>query len=346
MTVDVRYVFFVSSTFEDLREERQQVVQAILEHGHIPVGMEVFPSSDDEPWQVVADTIRESDYYIVLSAGRYGHCFPDGKSFTEKEFDLAEQMGIPVVGFIHKAPLDRPAALREDDAEKRARLAAFHEKIRQRYVRTWATVEELGLQASKAVTNAIRMQPRIGWVRADKARSGADLEKIDDLRDQIEELDKENLKLTDDVSRLSDFLRKSVIAEADLEPALLAQGDDEFEFIVRYKKDDGHFEGPISLSWDECFAAIAPDLYQVVQQKTYNGQYNFESGLKTLLRKKAGLSGPRTVSYDKIQFDKVIFQFKQLGYLRLAESKSGYTGWTLTQLGEAYATRLLTQPKS
>ena len=33
---------FVSSTYTDLIEERQAAVQAILDAGHIPAGMELF----------------------------------------------------------------------------------------------------------------------------------------------------------------------------------------------------------------------------------------------------------------------------------------------------------------
>ena len=33
---------FVSSTYEDLKDERQKMVEAILDAGHIPAGMEIF----------------------------------------------------------------------------------------------------------------------------------------------------------------------------------------------------------------------------------------------------------------------------------------------------------------
>jgi len=41
----------VSSTFRDLVEERQQVIQALLELDCIPAGMELFPAADDEKWE-------------------------------------------------------------------------------------------------------------------------------------------------------------------------------------------------------------------------------------------------------------------------------------------------------
>jgi hypothetical protein len=43
-----RYQVFVSSTFADLTEERQKVLQAVLEMKAFPAGMELFPSADDE----------------------------------------------------------------------------------------------------------------------------------------------------------------------------------------------------------------------------------------------------------------------------------------------------------
>ncbi len=39
---------FVSSTYTDLIEERQAAVQAILDAGHIPAGMELFKAISNE----------------------------------------------------------------------------------------------------------------------------------------------------------------------------------------------------------------------------------------------------------------------------------------------------------
>jgi hypothetical protein len=37
-----KYQIFMSSTYEDLKKERDQVSKSILEMGHIPIGMEMF----------------------------------------------------------------------------------------------------------------------------------------------------------------------------------------------------------------------------------------------------------------------------------------------------------------
>jgi len=59
----VKYQIFISSTYDDLKNERAQVIKSILEMGHIPVGMEMFSAADDEQWKIIQRQIDESDYY-------------------------------------------------------------------------------------------------------------------------------------------------------------------------------------------------------------------------------------------------------------------------------------------
>jgi hypothetical protein len=51
--MDKRYQVFVSSTYADLKEERQYVIQALMEMDCIPVGMELFPVADEEQWKFI-----------------------------------------------------------------------------------------------------------------------------------------------------------------------------------------------------------------------------------------------------------------------------------------------------
>jgi len=46
--MDKRYQVFVSSTFTDLEDEREQVMQTLMKVECIPSGMELFPAADDE----------------------------------------------------------------------------------------------------------------------------------------------------------------------------------------------------------------------------------------------------------------------------------------------------------
>ncbi|UHM90785.1 DUF4062 domain-containing protein [Rahnella victoriana] len=81
---------FVSSTFTDLKEERQAAVSAILTLGHIPAGMELFTANDKSQWETIERWINESDAYMLILGGRYGSIDEaTGISYTEKEFNYA-----------------------------------------------------------------------------------------------------------------------------------------------------------------------------------------------------------------------------------------------------------------
>ena len=77
----------------DLKSERQQVVKAILEMGHIPVGMEMFSAADEEQWKIITRQIALTDYYVVIIVHRYGST-AGAVSFTEKEYDFAVRSGV------------------------------------------------------------------------------------------------------------------------------------------------------------------------------------------------------------------------------------------------------------
>jgi predicted transport protein len=53
-----RYQIFLSSTYDDLREERQAVTQSILALGHLAAGMELFPASDLAQLDLIKRVIR------------------------------------------------------------------------------------------------------------------------------------------------------------------------------------------------------------------------------------------------------------------------------------------------
>ncbi len=69
--MDKKLQVFVSSTYTDLIEERQAAVEAILDAGHIPAGMELFKAGKSQ-METIYKWIDESDVYILILGGRYG----------------------------------------------------------------------------------------------------------------------------------------------------------------------------------------------------------------------------------------------------------------------------------
>jgi hypothetical protein len=61
--MDKKYQIFVSSTFEDLKQEWRTVIEQILNLQHGPVGMELFQAGDESQWEYIQQRILECDYY-------------------------------------------------------------------------------------------------------------------------------------------------------------------------------------------------------------------------------------------------------------------------------------------
>lgn len=161
-----RYQVFVSSTFEDLRDERQQVIQALLETKCIPTGMELFPAAPEKQWELIKRVIDDCDYYLVIIAGCYGSRARSGKSYTEMEFDYAVSRGKSVIGFFHANPDSLPGTKLEKSEEARRRLVGFLRKVKKRICKPWSTADGLGSAVKSAMLNAIEHDPKSGWMRA------------------------------------------------------------------------------------------------------------------------------------------------------------------------------------
>jgi hypothetical protein len=98
--MDKKYQVFVSSTYEDLQEERKAVMEALLQMNCFPVGMEYFNAADDSQWDVITSLIDECDYYVLIVAGRYGSIDEaSGISYTQKEYEYAVKKNVPVISF-------------------------------------------------------------------------------------------------------------------------------------------------------------------------------------------------------------------------------------------------------
>lgn len=79
-----RFQVFVSSTYRDLADERSAIFDTLMKLDCIPAGMKSFPAFDEEQLEYIKRIIDDSDYYVLVIAGRYGSLTEDGLSFTEK----------------------------------------------------------------------------------------------------------------------------------------------------------------------------------------------------------------------------------------------------------------------
>jgi hypothetical protein len=164
-----RYQVFVSSTYQDLIEERQKLMQALLELDCIPAGMELFPAASDDQWTLIKRVIDDSDYYVLVVAGRYGSVAPDGMSYTEKEYRYALEKNKPTIAFVHKDIGCLPSA-KVDVEPKLGKLKAFTDLAKTKLIRYWDTADELGGLVSRSVFHLMQSHPSGGWVRGNPQR--------------------------------------------------------------------------------------------------------------------------------------------------------------------------------
>jgi nucleoside 2-deoxyribosyltransferase len=195
--MEKRYQVFISSTYRDLHEERQEVIRALLELDCIPSGMELFPAADEDAWTLIRRVIDDSDYYLVISAGRYGSVHPDtGVGYTEMEYDYAIATGKPVLAFMHADPTSLPEKKIELNEKLRAKLERFRERMRLKVVKEWTDEKDLGAIVSRGITQAIKYHGGVGWVRADRPRREDELQ-ISELRRRVAELERDSMNSGD-----------------------------------------------------------------------------------------------------------------------------------------------------
>lgn len=348
MDTTKRFQIFISSTYEDLREERQEATQAILEMGHFPSGMELFPASDLSQWQLIQRVISECDYYLVIAAGRYGNIGPNGSSYTEMEYDFAVASNIPVLGFVKKDLGAISAKFSEQGTEGRAKLLSFREKIMSRTCRMFDTASELGMAVMKSLTNEIRVNPQEGWVPAQQAKSFADYEHEKDLRDALNALQEENEQLK----------REKRDRSLDLEgyrPEDLAQAADRYTLNVAFTNRSKQYSiVPVAPTWDQVFSAIGPSMYGYIVRKATgypnSGKYPFHESLEHLIRSYVFEEAQsRKIEISDSDVDTIVIHLKQLGYLKFSEKDKGeqvFRGITLTDIGEQRLTQLKVQLSS
>jgi|GEM_PF-6455590 len=164
--IDRKFQVFISSTYRDLKDERDEVIKAILKDYNFPVGMEMFHADDNEQWVQIARTIDTSDYYILIMGHYCGTVIKKEKrSYTEKEYDYALAKGIPVLAFVIDE--DVPVKLLDETAEQKRIYKKFRKKVEKLPRETWRNKEDLAHKISSTLNLKIKENKRNGWVQFD-----------------------------------------------------------------------------------------------------------------------------------------------------------------------------------
>jgi hypothetical protein len=181
---------FVSSTYTDLKSERQAAVAAILKAGHIPAGMELFTAGDQSQLDTIKAWIDESDAYMLILGGRYGSIeATSGLSYTELEYNYAVAQNKPLFAVV----------ISDDALEKKVRdhgmlclerenpklLEAFRAKVLSYISSFFDDEKDIKLAVHESVGDLVATKSLKGWVRGDTVvNNGPLVEELKKLSDE------------------------------------------------------------------------------------------------------------------------------------------------------------------
>lgn len=304
--MEKRYQVFISSTYEDLKEERKEIIEQLLNAKYIPAGMEMFAASNEEQFKYIKKIIDNCDYYVLILGARYGSVNAKSeKSFTEMEYDYAIEKGIPVLAFVHRDPENIIADKREKDNPKL--FSQFRDKVlkNSKMSKMWSNKGELISNVIISLVQIADEFPRNGWVR-DEQNTTELLAQINQLRLENEALKNENIELIQD--------KKSSMVEGEL-----ARGEDEFEIVgqsydlerqwedefdyydVRVNFQDVRGKG----TWNGVFKAVAPKIFSTLRES------EFREGVDEYCAKMLNLErfAANEDTYNQIKFQMIALEW-------------------------------------
>lgn len=242
---------FISSTYTDLKEERQAAVEAILGSRHIPAGMELFKAGNTSQLETIKKWINESDLYMLILGGRYGSVEPtSGKSYTQIEYEYALEREIPVFAvvlddsFLFIKAADKSYEVFEKDNQEKYKQ--FKELVMSKIIKVVDDCKDIQIAIKDSIVELENDYPLCGWVRASEIEDSTKiikennklLKENEKLKNQLEKIKDENKIGKIDYEELKKVLNKKVLKIS----AKFTRNNKEWigsylKFLILYKDD-------------------------------------------------------------------------------------------------------------
>lgn len=225
MLMNKKLQVFVSSTYTDLIEERQAAVQAILNAGHIPAGMELFKAGNESQLKTIYKWIDDSDVYMLILGGRYGTIHKESsKSYTHIEYEYALSKNIPVFAVvlsqsfltskINSFGLEK--AIEQDHPNK---YKTFKSLVMSKIIREVDDCKDIKIAIHTTLNEFLNEYDLTGWVRNNSENDTSQLSKennslnkqIQKLQEQLNEKAKEQFGSYSFMQLIHIFKDKNVI---------------------------------------------------------------------------------------------------------------------------------------
>jgi hypothetical protein len=245
-----KYLVYLGTTLDDLKNESRELPRIILELGHIPVQAPFSEEGDEESGRVLVNkVISECDYFISLVAHKYSD---EGKpSPLEAEYSQALNCGVPVIGLIVDEDVRWRANKKETKAAQIRKLNDFKNSLRRHPHASWSNTQELCQKVQSLLLREINLRPRAGWITGTQAVEAAVANELARLGAENGELKRRlGIESGDLLGRLREQLRHTV--------KVLALN----RVILSFYYENGKtWENTRKFRYLRIFKVLAPELY-------------------------------------------------------------------------------------
>jgi len=153
--------FFICSTYLDLKDYRESVIEKLKSASGIINAQEFFGARDQKPIETCLEEVEKSDVFIMFIGWRFGSIEEEkNKSFVELEYEKATELGIPKFIFFmdENTPVSPKYVSKHNDE---ILLSEFKKRVlKDNTVDHFTTKEDL---ASKIMGSLLNRLPKHGF---------------------------------------------------------------------------------------------------------------------------------------------------------------------------------------
>lgn len=250
---------FISSTYIDLIDERQSAVQAVLDSGHIPAGMELFKAGNETQLDTIYKWIDNSDVYMLILGGRYGSVEEKAKkSYTRLEYEYAISKGIPIFSVVltdnflkrKSIELGDETVYEQKNIDK---YKDFKELVLSKIVGMVDDSKDIKIAIHKTLVDFLEDYDMVGWIRSNDVEANVTLlQQSNDLTVENKKLNEENIKLQEEIS----LLKANFETDLAFEENVMIQGTHRVYFGNKSQNEKIEKE----ITWEKMFLLWAPRL--------------------------------------------------------------------------------------
>jgi hypothetical protein len=202
------FTVFVCSTYSDLSQEREGVLDAIrrlkLQHD----SMEFFGARADQPIETCLQEVRASDVLVIIVGHRYGSIVPEvGISYSEAEYSEGYELKKPCLVYLRDDNVPILPKHMERDPDKMKLLERWKKTLQSRHtVATFQDGSHLSVQVAADLARTIQDLQEVS-----KARAAAQTEKDTTLLTEVSAIITDAIRHGVPESSLLSTVRSSVL---------------------------------------------------------------------------------------------------------------------------------------